>query len=83
LLPNPFQVGAIFAAVDPTEPVADAIGAIFDSVLETSVEMERGLKVDDGWADAARDLPAKVQTYSPLGLFDPFRPLSIFRATEP
>jgi hypothetical protein len=80
LMPNPFHAMATFAAVDPIESVADAIGAIFDSILETSVEMQTGIDVKDGWADAARDLPSKVQTYSPLSLFDPYHPFSIFRA---
>lgn len=82
LMPSPFQVTATFAAVDPTKAVADAIGVIFDSVLETSVHMEPGLDVDDGWVEAAGNLPAKVQTYSPLALFDPFHPLPIFAAED-
>lgn len=80
LMPSPFQAIATFAAVDPTETVADAIGAVFDAVLETSRVMEPGLKVEDGWVHAARELPAKVQTYSALALFDPYTPISIFAA---
>jgi hypothetical protein len=81
LLPNPFQVIATFAAVDDTDAVADAIGAVFDSLLEESREMSVGELTDDGdWREAARDLPAKVQTYSPLALFDAHNPVTILDA---
>lgn len=83
LMPNPYIATATFAAVDGSEPVADAIGAVFDSVLETSVPMERGgLAGDDSWGLAARDLPAKVQTYSPMALFDAANPVAVFDARE-
>lgn len=82
LMPSPFQATATFAAVDPTEPVADAIGGVFDSVLETSTAMRPGLDIDHGWSEAARELPAKVQTYSPLALFDAYHPHSIFAASD-
>jgi len=83
LMPNPYVATATFAAVDGSEPVADAIGAVFDSVLETSAPMDHvGMAGEDSWGQAARDLPAKVQTYSPMALFDAAHPVTIFEARE-
>jgi hypothetical protein len=82
LMPNPFVATVTFAAVDGSDAVADAIGAVFDSVLETSVPMrDFDLVADDSWGRAARDLPAKVQTYSAMALFDDANPVTIFGAS--
>src|SRR5262249_50184558 len=81
LLPSPFSVTATFASVDPPEASADAIGALFDALLETcSRASEPFNSSGENWEDAARDLPAKVQTYSWLSLYDPFTALSVFAA---
>jgi hypothetical protein len=82
LMPSPFQATATFAAVDDVGAVADTIGAVFDSVLETSVPTARGLGEDSDWGTATRELPAKVQTYTPLALYDPYNPFSIFGAGD-
>lgn len=81
LLSSPFSAVATFASVDDAGETADAIGAIFDAVIETSHRMSGpGEPEGPAWGEAAGQLPRKVQTYGALSLFDPYAPPTIFAA---
>lgn len=81
LLPSPYSATATFSSVEPPSGTAEAIGAVFDSLLETSQPNEStDLDGFADWREAARDLPRKVQTYTVLALFDASQPAAIFDA---
>jgi hypothetical protein len=71
---NQYSVDVTFAAVDPVNRIADAIGAIFGAAIETRPSAESEI-LGDG-------LPSKAQVSGPLSLFDPLNPelVSIFAA---
>lgn len=83
LMPSPFGVVATFTTLDDPAGNADAIGAVFDAVLETSRPMKdhpAGAESDRRWSEITQDLPRKVQTYTALSLFDPHLPMTVFAA---
>jgi hypothetical protein len=64
-----------------TAPVAGAgeLGRLIDGGMPMG---DFDLAGDDPWGGAARDLLAKVQTYSVVALFDDAHPATIFEARE-
>ena len=90
LLLEPALVIVTFAAMDPPERIADAIGQIFDSILVVGRPMRTDLDFDTveleleaRRAEVAR-LPARVETATALSLLDPYEPeaFSIFAASS-
>jgi hypothetical protein len=79
LLLEPTRITATFSALDDPPQVADAIGVVFDSILVTGRPRERldsldeARHRDDGLRDEVAQLPARVQTSSPMTLVDPTR----------
>jgi hypothetical protein len=88
LLLEASSITATFSALDPPGAVADSVGEIFDFILmdgqprSAYVDMDAARRhYDEQWAEVAQ-LPARVQTKSPLTLLDPLNPdaFSIFGA---
>jgi hypothetical protein len=68
---------ACFSAVDPAEQVADAIGLLFDAILETSGHWrsEPDLSAEMArWKRETQNLPARFQAESAFGLAEPRNP---------
>jgi hypothetical protein len=82
------SVTATFAAIDPADQVANAIGEVFDDILTATTRTRHdyfGLTTEDSlnhWRAGAVELPARAQIESPLTDVDPLNPrdLSIFKA---
>ncbi len=81
------SVTATFAAIDPADEVADAIGELFDDILTatTRTRHDFGETTDDylkRWRAGADALPARAQIESPLATVDPLNPrdVLIFKA---
>lgn len=87
LLVQPVSVTATFAAVDDPRMIADAIGYLFDTILETSTKPTADTESIEAWArrwtGGAELLPRRVQVDSPLTYVDPHQPhaFSIFDAS--
>jgi hypothetical protein len=86
LLVQPLSVTATFAAVDDPSMIADAIGYLFDTILETSIKQITDDEPIEAWVrrwtGGAELLPRRIQVDSPLTHVDPNRPhaFSIFDA---
>jgi hypothetical protein len=69
------SVMASFSALDPVDATADAIGQVFDAILETSSRYGRASveEEDERWKLEAAGLPSRVQAVdSAFNLVDPY-----------
>jgi hypothetical protein len=70
------SVTANFSALDAVDVTADAIGAVFDAILETSNRYGRmSTDLDEEmrrWKRESAGLPSRVQVDSALTLVDPY-----------
>jgi hypothetical protein len=86
LLVQPVSVTATFAAVDDPSMIANAIGYLFDTILETSIKRTAHDEPIEAWVrrwtGGAELLPRRVQVDSPLTNVDPHQPhaFSVFEA---
>jgi hypothetical protein len=70
------SVTASFSVLDEADSIADAIGAVFDSILET-VDFHGSPKTTataaiDRWLRSTEGLPARVQAENAFTLVDPY-----------
>jgi hypothetical protein len=85
ILSYPNSLRVTFASVDDADLIADAVGHIFDIVLEEARPLSWDPDVDieaeeSKWRGEAADLPRRVQVDTPLANLDPFTPVQIFAA---
>jgi len=70
------SVTASFPALDDVDSIADAIGAVFDSILETGdfygSPGGTATAAIDRWLRSVEDLPGRVQAENALTLIDPY-----------
>jgi hypothetical protein len=88
LLLDETRVTATFSALDDPTAIADAVGRLFETILEVGLRRRPSASFEDveRYAEERReevaDLPARVQALTPLTLIDPLNPpqFSIFGA---